>query len=142
MAYEFKTLGSVEALTEIPENANALVEVDGAIKRVPGGALGGSGGEEIFILQYDPESNVFSFNEDASLKIIDIIVQGGFPAIILNISDGSTYDSGRVTSLNFYHGSLAGSGDFLTIYFTGSNLPPEINLMLENNVFTGTYEPS
>ena len=44
MAYEFKTLGSVEALTEIPENANALVEVDGAIKRVPGGALGGSAG--------------------------------------------------------------------------------------------------
>lgn len=44
MAYEFKTLGSVEALTEVPENAHALVEVDGAIKRVPGGALGGSAG--------------------------------------------------------------------------------------------------
>lgn len=44
MALEFKTLGSVEALTEVPENAHALVEVDGAIKRVPGGALGGSAG--------------------------------------------------------------------------------------------------
>lgn len=45
MAYEFKTLGSVEALTKVPENANALVEVDGAIKRVPGDALGGDGGK-------------------------------------------------------------------------------------------------
>lgn len=50
MAYEFKTLGSVEALTEVPENAHALVEVDGEIKRVPGGALGGSGGGYEFIL--------------------------------------------------------------------------------------------
>lgn len=45
MSYEFKTLGSVEALTEVPENANVLVEVDGAIKRAPGGALGGDGGK-------------------------------------------------------------------------------------------------
>jgi hypothetical protein len=42
MSYEFIDLGAVEALTEIPKNANALVEIDGDIKRVPGGALGGS----------------------------------------------------------------------------------------------------
>lgn len=41
MAYEFKKLGDVEALDEVPENANALIEVDGAIKRVPGSNLGG-----------------------------------------------------------------------------------------------------
>lgn len=40
----FTKLGAVEALDEVPENANALVEVDGAIKRVPGSGLGGSGG--------------------------------------------------------------------------------------------------
>lgn len=41
MSYEFTKLGAVEALTEMPENANALVEVDGAIKRVPAGDMGG-----------------------------------------------------------------------------------------------------
>lgn len=41
MSYEFTKLGAVEALTEMPENANALVEVDGAIKRVPAGVGGG-----------------------------------------------------------------------------------------------------
>lgn len=42
MAYEFKNLSTVEKLSEVPENANAFVEVDGAIKRVSGGALGGN----------------------------------------------------------------------------------------------------
>lgn len=41
MSYEFTKLGAVEALTEMPESANALVEVDGAIKRVPASAGGG-----------------------------------------------------------------------------------------------------
>ena len=41
MSYEFTKLGAVEALTEMPDNANALVEVDGAIKRAPAGAGGG-----------------------------------------------------------------------------------------------------
>lgn len=41
MAYEFKSLSTVEKLTEVPENANAFIEVDGAIKRVSGSSLGG-----------------------------------------------------------------------------------------------------
>lgn len=41
--YDFRKLGDVEALESVPENANALVEVGGAIKRVPGSNLGGGG---------------------------------------------------------------------------------------------------
>lgn len=44
MAYEFKKLSEVEALNEVPDGANALVEVGGEIKRVPGNGLGGAGG--------------------------------------------------------------------------------------------------
>lgn len=43
-AYEFTKLGEVEKLEEVPEGANAFIEVDGAVKRVPGDGLGGSGG--------------------------------------------------------------------------------------------------
>lgn len=41
MAYDFKKLSEVEALTEVPENATVLAEVSGSIKRVPGSSLGG-----------------------------------------------------------------------------------------------------
>ncbi len=43
MAYEFKKLSEVEALENVPEEATVLAEVGGAIKRVPGEGLGGSG---------------------------------------------------------------------------------------------------
>lgn len=39
MAYEFKKLSEVEALNEMPTNANTLIEVDGSIKRAPGNGL-------------------------------------------------------------------------------------------------------
>ncbi len=37
---DFKKLSEVEVLSEVPENANALVEINGIIKRVPGTGLG------------------------------------------------------------------------------------------------------
>lgn len=54
MAYTFKKLGEVEALTEVPEGANALIEINGAVKRVPGSGLGG--GIKTAIIKLDPSS--------------------------------------------------------------------------------------
>lgn len=51
MAYEFKRLGEVEALTEVPEGANALIEIDGVVKRVPGSGLGGGTGIKTAIIK-------------------------------------------------------------------------------------------
>ena len=52
MSYEFKRLSDVEALTEVPEGANALVEIDGIIKRVPGSGLGGDTGIKTAIIKH------------------------------------------------------------------------------------------
>lgn len=41
--YDFQKLADVELLEEVPEGASAFVEVDGAVKRVPGSGLGGGG---------------------------------------------------------------------------------------------------
>lgn len=41
MAYEFTKLGEVEALEKVPKGANALIEIEGDIKRVPGDSLNG-----------------------------------------------------------------------------------------------------
>lgn len=63
MSYEFKRLSDVEALTEVPEGANALIEVDGAIKRVPGSGLGGATGIKTAIIkdsEYDACIAAFS----------------------------------------------------------------------------------
>lgn len=64
--YDFRKLGDVEALESVPENANALVEVGGDIKRVPGSNLGGGGGIPTAILKLDTDG--LSGKSVASLK--------------------------------------------------------------------------
>ena len=39
MSYEFKKLGEVDSVSTLPVTANALVEIDGAVRRVPAGVL-------------------------------------------------------------------------------------------------------
>lgn len=53
--YKFKTPSDLELLEEVPETANAIVEVDGAMKRVPGSNLGGGDSvpTAIFKLNFD-----------------------------------------------------------------------------------------
>lgn len=51
MVYEFQKLSEVEALVEVPEGANALIEVNGDIKRVPGSGLGGATGIKTAIIK-------------------------------------------------------------------------------------------
>lgn len=52
MAYEFTKLADVPALEEVPEGANAFIEVDGEVRRVPGDGLGGGGGESVATLDF------------------------------------------------------------------------------------------
>lgn len=56
MSYEFTKLADVPALEEVPEGANALIEVDGAIRRVPGDGLGGGGGIPTAIIRLNTDS--------------------------------------------------------------------------------------
>ena len=56
MAYDFVRLADVEALSEVPENATVLAEVNGAIKRVPGNGLGGSGNTIVLVQDVDSDS--------------------------------------------------------------------------------------
>ena len=63
MSYEFRRLSEVEALSEVPAGANALIEVDGDIKRVPGSGLGGATGIKTAIIkdsEYDACLSYFS----------------------------------------------------------------------------------
>lgn len=59
MAFEFKRLADVETLSEVPENATVLSEVNGAIKRIPSVGLGGGSGNIIVLVQ-DADSDSIS----------------------------------------------------------------------------------
>lgn len=61
MAYEFQKLSEVEALSEVPEGASVLAEVNGDIKRVPGSGLGGSGVKTAIIKSSDYDDTISAF---------------------------------------------------------------------------------
>lgn len=54
MSYVFKRLSEVEALTNVPEGAKVLAEVNGEIRRVPAakGESGSAGGEQTFDITF------------------------------------------------------------------------------------------
>lgn len=60
MTYEFQKLSEVEALVEVPEGANALIEVNGDIKRVPGSGLGGATGIKTAIIKDSEYDNMIA----------------------------------------------------------------------------------
>lgn len=53
MAYEFQKLSEVSLLTEVPEGASILAEVNGDIKRVPSVGLGGDSGKTLIVTSSD-----------------------------------------------------------------------------------------
>lgn len=69
MAYEFKKLGEVEALEEVPDGANALIEVNGDIKRVPGTGLGGGGGIKTAIIKSSEYDNAIAGVQTALVSV-------------------------------------------------------------------------
>jgi hypothetical protein len=58
--YTFKRLSDVEALAEVPEGANAFIEIDGKIKKVPGEGLGGAGGIKTAIIKSSDYDNMLA----------------------------------------------------------------------------------
>lgn len=130
MSYEFKTLGSVEALTEVPENANVLVEVDGAIKRAPGGALGGSsnssgssGDTWDFIIRETDEGE-FTWEKGEPTDLIDALSAGNCPRACLFYTNGNT----SIPNARF--------DIFVTLNVTCSSLPiVEMRTLNKNFIF-------
>lgn len=69
MAYEFQKLSEVEALAEVPEGANALIEVNGDIKRVPGSGLGGATGIKTAIIKDSEYDNMIAGMLNSAPKV-------------------------------------------------------------------------
>lgn len=78
MAYEFQKLSEVEVLTEVPDGASVLAEVNGDIKRVPKSEVGGTGGYVVVLtednFEYINYQNQCADNYDA---LYDVLMAGG-----------------------------------------------------------------
>jgi hypothetical protein len=145
MAYEFKTLGSVEALTEVPENANALVEVDGAIKRVPGGALGGNGDAWDIVITQTFEGPdgipVFRFAKGDHNLLFNMLIEGQVPRLCIYVNEGDMEHPDIVveipSSMYLYEGS---SGLWIGIYGRSHRWSTQTDYRLTVFMFDGSID--
>ena len=86
MAYEFKKIAEVEALDKVPDGANALIEVNGEVKRVPGSGLGGAGGIATAIIK--------SSDYDRAVAGVSTYMASGAPAVTYSCIN-MTYEEAR-----------------------------------------------
>lgn len=128
MSYEFKRLADVETLSEVPENATVLAEVNGEIKRVPGNGLGGSGNGIVLVMDApeaspnmlvsaDPVLYTFTANMDfadameafRAYEITSAVVYGLASVMGLNTLEGAAVE-------DFYAMDLATAIDVTAIF--------------------------
>ena len=142
--YEFTKLSQVEALAEVPENANALVEVDGAIKRVPGSGLGGDKGIKTAIIKSSDYDNALAGLSTAQTEVTYTclnmtfeeayqLVMSGEPlqAVIMMVFEGFGTIPALVAygNVNGVYCLLVGSivqGMGLSLYWTADGLSTEV----------------
>lgn len=91
MAYEFKRLADVEALSEVPENATVLAEVDGSIKRVPSGGSGGGAGTLVVNLLFDDRTG---WEKDKTFAEIETAISAG-TTVVLHYNHLEVTDDGE-----------------------------------------------
>lgn len=126
MNYEFKKLSEVESLSEVPENATVLAEVDGSIKRIPSSGLGGSIKTAI-IKQYG--------YDDAVAFLASSEGDGGNPSVVNSDSD---FDCINMTFEEAYETMAAGEPLDVILMSIGAYEPSTIVTHVYI-VFTGIY---
>lgn len=120
MSYQFQPIGEVDRLDEVPETANAIVEVDGEIKRVPGAALGGNGG--------GGDANGDSGISIVQISITDTVTEGEFSSVEMTYDDAKSIVTGGgiliakievmqelTGAQNYYTGFVFWANDYLGI---------------------------
>lgn len=138
MSYEFKKLSEVQALTEVPEGAKVLAEMNGQIVRVPGSRLGGDTGIKTAIIK--------SSNYDQALREMQG-TQPSFPPVketysCINMAFAEAYEALTNGEPVNAHLMIADEGAMNTscaVYFLGTvayNVPciaiacPNLNIAL------------
>lgn len=100
MAYKFTKLSEVPSLEEVPDGANAIIEVDGEIKRVPGDGLGGGATIPTAIIRIDA-SSLMGDNEvspssiNLASGVMPLATDTRTTTIYTGTCDNMTYDEAK-----------------------------------------------
>lgn len=78
MSYEFTKLSDVPIVAEFPAGANAVIEINGEIKRCP--SSGGGGGVELITLTQSGETYTANKNSEEIIALMD---SGKLPMLIV-----------------------------------------------------------
>lgn len=131
MAYEFKKITDTEVLTEVPETATVMVEINGEIKRTPGAGIGG--GCLGIIYHEVGSSNTREQRNFNWEKIIDTYNKNQIPEIHLV----EVYPQGKVMYRNVVFAQEG--NNYYRICFYNSNQP---NYWCKNDGAVTTNDPN
>lgn len=125
MAYEFKKIAEVEALDKVPDGANALIEVNGEVKRVPGSGLGGSIATAI----------IKSSDYDSAVAGVSTYQASGAPAVTYSCIN-MTYEEARqimTSGQPLAVMMMYNSGGLINRYVVGVAFTSSFIMVVENN---------
>lgn len=104
---EFKKLSDVEVVAEPAESANVLIEENGVIKKAPKTAVGGAGGVDAVVIQYDTETTEVFVTPNAYNILFDAFTNSiGIPIFVYEKS-ANMFLSGPVENVQIF----AANGD-------------------------------
>lgn len=117
---DFVKLGEVEALDSVPDGANALVEVEGEIKRVPGAGLGGGIKTAILrltIVNGDDATTYTATCENMTFGKAKATMLAGEPlAVLIGLDLGAEFGSDESMPSWFYANGIAWLADSQELY--------------------------
>lgn len=133
MALDFKKIGDVELLEQVPDTANAVVEVDGAFKRVPGSNLGGGGIKTAIIKSSDYDDAI------AGVQTMVAASEITFSCTNMTFEEAySTMAAGEPLAVLFMVNGGGASCVYGATTFAGTALSdPGILLSSEDKIFNG-----
>lgn len=133
MSLDFKKIGDVELLEQVPDTANAVVEVDGAFKRVPGSNLGGGGIKTAII-----KSSVY---DDAIVGLQTMVADSEITFSCTNMTFEEAYSTmaaGEPLAVLFMVAAEGAACVYGCASFAGTALgDPGILLLADTNIFNG-----
>jgi hypothetical protein len=135
MAYNFKSIADVEVVAEPTESANVLIEENGVIKKAPKTAVGGAGGVDAVVIQYDTETTEVFVTPNAYNILFDAFTNSiGIP-IFAYEKEGNKFFSGPLTHVYI----VAANGD-TPAYVQVIAYARVYNIYEDGSIWTGTVD--
>ena len=131
MAYNFKNLADVELLNAMPEEANVLVEVNGATKRAPQVKVESGGIPRLFVLSEPIEEEPYlKMTPSLSYEELKALLESDNPPVLvikeISVEEGVQYSGFSVQNCYYSieEGIIGVSGNLIMRYKPDGTFEP------------------